>query len=54
VKKFEQDKATWDELINHCRDDHQKTCRDLEKLGPTQIAEMKQRLMSGEKRMVSR
>lgn len=49
IKKFIQQTATMDELINHCRSEHPKTCRDLEKMGPTQVAEMKQRLKASER-----
>lgn len=49
VKKIEQEKATWDELISHCRNAHPRKCQDLERLSPTQVAEMKQRMMSGER-----
>lgn len=48
VKQIEQGKATWDDLIGHCRSDHPKSCQDLERLSPTQITEMKQRMKSGE------
>ena len=35
--------ASWADLINHCQTEHTKTCEDMEKLSPSQLAEMKQR-----------
>jgi hypothetical protein len=44
-KKFPA-KATWAELIGHCQEAHPKSCEDLEKLSPSQIAELRQRMTS--------
>ena len=35
--------ASWADLINHCQTEHTKACEDMEKLSPSQLAEMKQR-----------
>ena len=45
VKRFPGN-AAWGDLIGHCKSEHPKACADLEKLGPSQIAEMKQRMAS--------
>jgi hypothetical protein len=49
ITKFQVKNVSWHELIGHCRTEHPKTCQELEKLGPSQIAEMKQRVMSGDR-----
>ncbi|KAF8148832.1 hypothetical protein B0H34DRAFT_735449 [Crassisporium funariophilum] len=36
--------ASWADLIAHCQSVHPQACRELEKLSPGQIAEMKQRM----------
>ncbi|KAF8812746.1 hypothetical protein BYT27DRAFT_7086727 [Phlegmacium glaucopus] len=43
TKKFPLN-ASWADLINHCQTEHSKACEDMEKLSPSQIAEMKQRM----------
>lgn len=44
-KKFPV-KATWAELIGHCQEAHPKSCEELEKLSPSQVAELRQRTAS--------
>ncbi|KAH0578177.1 hypothetical protein H2248_004052 [Termitomyces sp. 'cryptogamus'] len=39
--------AKWAELIGHCRGVHPKSCGDLEKLSPSQVQELRQRMQSG-------
>jgi len=43
TKKFPLN-ASWADLINHCQTEHAKACEDMEKLSPSQIAELKQRM----------
>jgi len=43
TKKFPLN-ASWADLINHCQTEHTKACEDMEKLSPSQLAEMKQRM----------
>ena len=45
TKKFPLN-ASWADLINHCQTEHAKACEDMEKLSPSQLAEMKQRMPS--------
>ena len=44
-KKFPV-KATWAELIGHIQEAHSKSCEELEKLSPSQVAELRQRMAS--------
>ncbi|KAF8223672.1 hypothetical protein L208DRAFT_1070591, partial [Tricholoma matsutake] len=44
-KKFPS-KASWAELIGHCQEAHPKSCEELEKLSPSQVAELRQRMAS--------
>ncbi|KAG6873601.1 hypothetical protein C0995_013974 [Termitomyces sp. Mi166 len=39
--------AKWVELIGHCQNAHPKLCADLEKLSPSQVQELRQRMQSG-------
>ncbi|KAG6876891.1 hypothetical protein C0992_011415 [Termitomyces sp. T32_za158] len=39
--------AKWAELIGHCQSMHPKLCADLEKLSPSQVQELRQRMQSG-------
>ncbi|KAG6843887.1 hypothetical protein H0H87_012006 [Tephrocybe sp. NHM501043] len=39
--------AKWAELVGHCQGMHPKACADLEKLSPSQVGELRQRMMSG-------
>ncbi|KAG6868098.1 hypothetical protein C0993_007632 [Termitomyces sp. T159_Od127] len=39
--------AKWIELIGHCQSVHPKLCADLEKLSPSQVQELRQRMQSG-------
>ncbi|KAG5724448.1 hypothetical protein E4T56_gene15889 [Termitomyces sp. T112] len=39
--------AKWAELIGHCQGVHPKSCADLEKLSPSQVQELRQRMQSG-------
>ncbi|GLB33177.1 hypothetical protein LshimejAT787_0100620 [Lyophyllum shimeji] len=39
-------KASWPELVGHCQMAHPKSCEDLERLSPSQVAELRQRLTS--------
>jgi len=50
VKKFSS-ASTWTELIGHYQSEHPKTCRDLERMTPSQVAEMKQRMVAGDRSM---
>ena len=43
TKKFPLN-ASWTDLISHCQTEHTKACEDMEKLSPSQLAEMKQRM----------
>jgi hypothetical protein len=43
TKKFPLN-VSWADLINHCQTEHTKACEDMEKLSPSQLAEMKQRM----------
>jgi hypothetical protein len=39
-------KASWAELIGHCQEAHPRSCEELEKLSPSQVAELRQRMAS--------
>ncbi|KAG5641718.1 hypothetical protein DXG03_004387 [Asterophora parasitica] len=39
-------KSSWKDLIGHCRDAHPKSCEEIERLSPSQVAEMRQRMSS--------
>ncbi len=50
VKKFSS-ASSWTELISHYQGEHPKTSRDLERMTPSQVAEMKQRMVAGDRSM---
>ncbi|RDB20314.1 hypothetical protein Hypma_012631 [Hypsizygus marmoreus] len=39
-------KASWAELVGHCQTAHPKSCEELERLSPSQVAELRQRMTS--------